>query len=127
MQHVALVLNVLDDRDQDAGGSLPQEDAVDIRHRIARHEIFDLAVVVAEHYHGNVQPCAADFARELSGIHVPDGKIGDDQIELRIRFRQPNRLRTTGNMGDAGNLAQIEFERFVDEQLVEASILPQDE
>ena len=30
-------------------------------------------------------------------------------------------------MGDAGNLLQIEFERFVDEQFVQASVFAQDE
>ena len=36
---VALVLDVLDDRDEDASVALPQEDALDVGVRIARDEV----------------------------------------------------------------------------------------
>jgi hypothetical protein len=59
VQHVALVLDVLDDRDQNAGIALPEEDSLDVGDWIARDEILDLAIVVGEHDHGNIQPGSA--------------------------------------------------------------------
>ena len=72
-------------------------------------------------------PALADFARQLRGVHVADREIGHDQIELRIGVRQFERLGATGDMRDPGNLLQVQFERFVDQQFVEAAVFAQDE
>ena len=87
--------------------ALPQEDAIDFGDRIAGDEILDLAIIVAEDDHGNIETLAAHFAGELRGVHVADGEIGDDQIELRIRTREVEGFGATGNVGDAGNLPQV--------------------
>src|SRR5579872_718347 len=127
VQHIALVFDVFDDRDQNAGVALPEKDAVDIGDGIPRDEILDLAIVVSEDDYGNVESSATDFAGKLRGVHIADGEIGDDQIELRIRFGDRDCFGATGDVRDAGNLAQVQFERFVDEEFVEASIFAEDE
>ena len=125
MADVALVFDVLDDREQNAGVTLPEKNAFDVGDGIPRHEILDLAVIIGEHDHGNIQPGLLDLARQLSCVHIADGQIGDDQIEARLRTRQFHRFRAAGDMSNPGELPQVEFERFVDEQLVEAAILAQ--
>src|SRR5579862_652406 len=127
VQHVALIFDVLDDRDEDAGVALPQEDAVDIGDGIVCDEILDLAIIVSDDDDGNVESSATDFAGKLRGVHIADGEIGDDQIELRIRFGDRDRFSAARNVRDAGNLAQVQFERFVDEEFVEASVFAEDE
>ena len=127
MQHVALVFHELDDRDQDARRSLPQEDAVDVGNRIARDKVLDLAVVIAEHDHGNVEPGLAHGARQIGGVRVANREIGHDQVELRIGLRQFKRLGATGDMGDPGNLPQVQLQRFVDQEFVQPAIFAQDE
>src|SRR5579863_287107 len=127
VQHVAFVFDVLDDGDQDARIALPQEHALNIGQRIARYEILDLAIVVSQNDHGNVESRAADFARQLGGVHVSHRKVGHDQIELRITTGQVKRFGATGNVRDPRDVLQAQFERFVNEQFVEASIFAQDE
>ena len=107
--------------------ALPEKDAVDVGNRIARHEILDLAIVVGQHDHRNVEPGAAHFAGELRGVHVADGQVGYDQIELRIGAGAVERFGAAGDMSDPGNLLQVQFERFVDEQFVEPPVFAQDE
>ena len=48
---------------QNADIALPEEDAVDIGHRIAGDEILDLAVIVGEHDDRHVKPGLFDLAR----------------------------------------------------------------
>ena len=92
--HVALVLDVFDDGDQNARVALPQENPLDIRDRIARHEILYFAIVVGQHDHRHVQPRGFDFPRQLRRIHVADCKIGDNQIEAWLGPRQRQSLRS---------------------------------
>ena len=127
MQHVALVFDVFDDRNQDAGVALPEEHAINVTDGIACDEILDLAIVVAEDDHRNVELLAPDFAGKLRGIHVTDGQIGYDEVELRIGTGQFERLGTTGDVGNAGNLPQVQFERLVNQQFTEPSVFAQDE
>src|SRR5439155_2688048 len=127
VQYVALVFDVLDDRDQDAGVTLPEEDAINVGRRIARNEVLDLAIVVGEHNDGDVESGAADFTGQLRGAHVADCEVGDDQIELRVGTREIERFGAAGNVGDSRNLLQVEFERFVDQEFVEASVFAEDE
>ena len=112
---------------QDARVALPQEDAVDVGVRIARDEVLDLAIVVGQHDHGDVEPGGFDLTSQLRGIHVADLQVGDDQIEARLRSRQLHRFLAAGDVRDAGNLMKIELERFADQQLVETTVFAQDE
>ena len=82
VEDVALVLDIFDDRNQNASIALPEEDSFDIGDWIARDEILDLAMVVAEHDDRNIEPGSLDFTRQLRSIHVADGEVGDDQVEL---------------------------------------------
>ena len=127
VQNVALVLDVFDDGDENARIALPEEYSLDVCDRISTDEVLDFAVVVGEDDHGNIQAGALHLVGQLRGGHVADGEVGDDQIEAGLRTRQSQRLGAAGNMRDAGNLLQVEFEGFVDEQLVEAAVFAQDE
>ena len=44
-----------------------------------------------------------------------------------MSLRQIERFGTTRNVGDPRNLAQVQLQRFVDQQFVEASVFAQDE
>ena len=85
---VALVLDVLHDRDEDASVALPEEDALDVGLRIARDEIRDLAVVVGQDNYRHLETGVLDLARQLRGIHVHDVQVADDEVEARLRARQ---------------------------------------
>ena len=112
---------------QDARISLPQEDAVDVGLRIARDEVLDLAIVVGQHDHGNVETGGFDLTSQLRGVHVADLQVGDDQVEAPLRLRQLHGFLAAGDVRDAGNLMQIELQRFADQQLVEPAVFAQDE
>ena len=127
MLDVALVLDVLDDGDEDADIALPEEDAVDIGQRIARNKILNLAVIVGEHDDRYIEPGLLDLAGQLGGAHLADRQVGDDEVEARIGAGQLNRLRTAGDMGDAGDVLEMQFERVADQQLVEPSVFAQNE
>ena len=73
MQHVALILDVLDDGDQNARVALPKKDPFNVGDRIPRHEILDFAIVVAQHHDRNIQPGLLHLARQLRCVHVADG------------------------------------------------------
>ena len=88
MQHVALVFDVFDDRDQDARVTLPQEDSLYVRHWIASDKVFNFAIVVGQHDHGYIETRELYFMSKLGGVHLADGKVRDDQVELRIGTRQ---------------------------------------
>ena len=127
VQDVAFILDVLDDRDQDAGIALPQKNAFDLGDWIPRHEILNLAIVISQHNDGNIQPGPLHLARQLRRVHVAHGEIGDDQIELPLRAGQLKRFRAAGDVRNPWDLPEVEFERFVDEQLVEPAIFAEDE
>jgi hypothetical protein len=126
VQNVALVLDVLHDCDQDARVALPQEDPLNISNRTARDEILDLPIVIGQNDDWDIQPGAADFTRQLRGIHVSYGEVCDDQIELRMRTGKLQRLGATGNVGDAGNLLGVQFERLCDQEFIEAAVFAED-
>ena len=86
---VAFILDVLDDRDQDAGIALPQKNAFDIGDWIPRDEILDLAIVIGQHHDGNIQPGLLHLARQLRRVHVADREVGYDQVELRASGPAP--------------------------------------
>src|ERR1700733_11210772 len=65
VQHVSLVFDVLDDRDQNARSSLPKKDAVNVGGGIAGDEILDLAIVVSEDDDRNGE---SDFAAITGGV-----------------------------------------------------------
>ena len=88
MQDIALVFDVFDDRDQDAGIPLPQENPFDMSDWIACDEIFYFPVIVGQHYYRDIQTRASDLGSQLGGVHITDREIGDNQIELRLRSRQ---------------------------------------
>src|ERR1019366_366733 len=127
MQDVALVFDVLDDRDQNAGVALPQKYALDIGLRIARDEVFDLAVIVGQNDDRNIETCGLDFTRQLRGIHVADLQVSHDQVESRLGAGQLQRFGSAGNMRDAGDLMNVQLQRLAHQQLVEASVLAQNE
>src|SRR5579872_58201 len=127
VEHVVLVFDVLNNRDQDARGSLPEEDTVDIGDRIARNEILDLAIVVSEDNDRRIESRFANLSGEIGSVGVADGEVGNDQIESGIRLHQIKRFRAARHVRDTGNLSQVQFERFIDEEFVEASIFAQDE
>ena len=83
MQHIAPILDQLDHSDEDARVALPQENPFDVGDWIARDEVLYLAIVVGQHNHRNVESSAPDLARKVGGIHVSNGEVGDDEIELR--------------------------------------------
>ena len=105
MQDVALILDVLDDRNQDAGIALPQENAFDLGDRIPRQKILDLAIVIGQHHHGNIQPGLLHLACQLRGVHVADRKVGHDQVEL-LSAGQRCRFGTRRNVRDSRDLLQ---------------------
>src|ERR1017187_6105861 len=127
MQDVALVFDVLDDRDQDAGIALPQKYAFDIGLRIARDKVLDLAVIVGQNDDRNIETGGLNFARQLRGIHVAHLQVGHDQVEARLGARQFQRFRSAGDMRDAGDLMNVQLQRLAHQQLVEAPVLAQDE
>ena len=126
MQHVAFIFDVFDDGDQNTGIALPQKNAFDFSKWIARDEILDLAIVVAKNNDRNIETGAFDLAGQLRRVHIAHGEVGDDEIEMRIGTGQSSRFRATGDVGNSGNLLQVEFERFVDEQLVETPVFAQE-
>ena len=65
--------------------------------------------------------------RQLCRVHVADRKVGNDQVESRLRAGQLNRFGATGDMRDPRDAPEVELERFVDEQLVEPAILAENE
>src|SRR5208337_909876 len=90
--YVEFVFDVLDDRNEDAGVALPEEDAFNGTVGHARDEILDLAIVIGEHHHRNIQPSALDFGRQFGCIHVLDFEVGDNQVEAVIRASEGQRL-----------------------------------
>ena len=86
-----------------------------------------LAIVVGQHDYGHVETGGLDFAGQLRGVHVSEMQVGDDQVETPLRVRQLHRLRSGGDVGDAGNMVQIQLQRFADQQLVEPAVFAQDE
>src|ERR1035438_1538806 len=124
---VALVLDVLDDRDQDAGVTLPQKYPLDAGLRIARNEVLNLAIIVGQSDDRNVEIGGLDFARQLRGIHVPDLQVGHDQVEARLGARQFQRFGPAGDMRDAGDLMNVQLQRLAHQQFVQASVLAQNE
>jgi hypothetical protein len=127
VQDVAFIFDIFDDRDQNAGIALPQENAFDFSDGIARDEILDLAIIVGQDDDGNIKAGAFDLAGQLRGVHITDGEIGDDEIEARLGAGQLHGFRATGDVGNSRELAQVEFKRFVDEQLVEAAVFTENE
>ncbi len=127
VQDVALVFDVVDDRDENARVPLPQEDAVDVGLRVARDEVLDFAMVVGQHDDGNIQSGGFDVARQLRGVHVADLQVGDDQVEARLRARQFHGFLATGDVRDARHLMKVQFQRFADQQFIEPPIFAQDE
>src|ERR1019366_7795740 len=127
VQDVALVLDVLDDRDQDAGIALPQKYPLDIGLRIARDEVLDLAVIVGQNDDRNIETRGLDFTRQLRGIHVADLQVGHNQVESRLGARQLQRLRPARDVRDAGDLMNVQLQRLAHQQLVEAPVLAQNE
>ena len=127
VQHVALVFNVFHEGDQDAGVALPQKNSFDVGDRIARDEVLYFAIVVGQHDHGHIQAGAAHLAGEVRGVGVAHGEVGDDQIELRVGACDVERFGATGDVGDARNLLEVEFEGFVDQEFVEASVFAENE
>src|SRR5664279_2884787 len=95
--------------------------------RIARNEVLDLAIIVGQSDDRNVEICGLDFARQLSGIHVPDLQVGHDQVESRLGASQFQRFRSAGDMRDAGDLMNVQLQRLAHQQFVEASVLAQNE
>ena len=127
VQNVALVFDVLDDRDQDAGIALPQKYALDIGLWIARDKVLDLAVIVGQNDDRNIQTRGLDFTRQLRGIHVADLQVGHDQVEARLGARQLQRFGSARDVGDAGDLMNVQLQRLAHQQFVEASVLAQNE
>ena len=127
VQDIALVLDVLDHRDQNAGRALPQENPVDVRDRVLGDKGFDLAIIIGEDDHGDVEPGVFDFMGQSRRVHVSHMKVRDDQVEARLGAHQSQRFRPARNMRDAGHVAEVKFERFADQQFVEAAVLAQDE
>ena len=95
--------------------------------RRARYEILDLAIVVGQHHHGNIQPGALDLGRQFGGSHVLDFEVGDDQVEARIGTRQRQRLGAGLHVRDARHVLQVELVGFADQHLVQAAVFAQDE
>ena len=104
-----------------------KKDALDGAVRRARHEILDLAIVVGQHHHRNIQSGALDLGRQFGGAHVFDFEVGDDQVEARIGTRQFQRLRPGLHVRDSRNVLQVELVRFADQQLVQAAVFAQNE
>ena len=127
VEDIALVLDVLDEGDQNADIALPKENPFDIGHRITGDEILDLTVIVGQHDDRHIEAGLLDLPRQLVGAHRTHRQIGDDEIEARIRARQRNRLRAAGDMGDSGDVLEMQFERVADQQFVEPSVLAQNE
>jgi hypothetical protein len=63
----------------------------------------------------------------LRGVHVADCEIGNNQIELRVGTGEVEGFGAAGDMGDSRNLLQVEFEGFIDEELIQASVFAKDE
>jgi len=82
------------DGDQHPHVALPEENALDISMCIARDKVLQLSVVVGQHYHRDVQSRSLDFVSEPRGIHVADFKVGNDEIESRLRAQQGQSFRT---------------------------------
>jgi len=63
------------------GVPLPQEDAVDVRHRMLGQEGLDLAIVVGKDHHGNVEARRLDFMGQCGGVHVPTWRL----VTMRLK------------------------------------------
>src|ERR1700688_2108036 len=127
MQYVALILDIFNDGDEDARIALPKKNSLDIGNRISVNETLHFAIVVGQHHHGDIQPGKLHLARQLSGGHVTYRQVRDNQIKARLRARQFQSLGAARHMRDTGNLLQVQFERFVDQQFIKPAIFAQDE
>ena len=79
--HVELVLDVLDDGEEDAHVTLPEEQAVELGDVVPQDEIGEFAPVVGQDDHRDVEAGLARLVGELDGVHVPDVHGGDDEVE----------------------------------------------
>ena len=96
---VQLVFDVLGDGQQDAGVALPQEDALQSARVVVGHELGQLAAVVGQQDHRDVQPRLPDLARQLGGVHVAHVHGRDDEVEAALArwpARSPPRRWTRG-------------------------------
>src|ERR1700757_401162 len=94
---------------------------------VAGDEILELAVVVGEHDYRDVETGGLDVAGEPGGVHVADFKVGDHEIEARLGADQGQGFGAGGDLRDAGDLLQVHFDGFTDQQFVEAAVFFQDE
>ena len=107
MRYVALVFDVLDDRNQNPDVALPQKDSIDVADRIARDEVFYLAIVIGENHHWNVETRFLYLVGQLGGIHVANFQIRDDQVEAWLVAGQSFFPRR--NLSDGRNTLQVKF------------------
>ena len=125
--HIALVLDVLDHRDEDAPVALPQEDSFNVGLWPTRDEVFYFAVIVSQNHHRNIEPGLLHLGCQFGGVHVANLQIGDDQVEARLRSREFQRLAAAGDMRNSGNILQMKVERLFQQQLVQSPVFAQNE
>jgi hypothetical protein len=127
VRRVPPVLHELDDRHQDAGVPLPEEEAVDLGEVVRRLVVLSLVVVVGHRHHGDVEPRAAHLAHQLRGVHVGRAERRDDEVEPALGLRQGQGLGAARDVGQAGRVVERELEELPRDELVQAAVLLQGE
>ena len=127
VRDVALVLDVVDHRQQDARVALPHEAPVDARQVGARLKLLELAVVVRQHQHRHVEPRVGQLLRELRRVHVARVDRRDHQVELALCRGLGHRLRAARHVRDVRRVMRVEVDDLAHHQLVQPAVFLQRE
>ncbi len=97
------------------------------RRWIACDEILELAIVVGEHDHRNVESGLLDLAGQTGRVHIANFEIRDDQVEAGTGARDGQGFHAGRYLRDPRDLLKVEFERFTDQKFVQSAVLAQNE
>ena len=127
VREVHAVLDDLHDGEEDPHVSAPQVDPVERRDVVPLEEEAELAVVVGEEDDMGLHAGLLEPAGEARGIHVADVQRRDDEVEAGLPTRLLERLLARRDAGDAGNVPEVQLERFGKDPLVELAVFREDE
>jgi len=121
------ILDVLDDREKDAGVPLPEEETVQIGEVVLPFEVLPFIVVVRHGDDGDVESRALHLPRKRRGVHVGGAKGGDDEVEPPFGRRQHQRFGAARNVGQPRHVRQGEIQELAGDQFVQPSVFLQRE
>jgi len=125
VRHVHAVFDVLDDGEEDVDVALEKEGAFDVGEVGVLDKVVQLAVVIGENDHRDVEPRIVHPAGKLVGAHVAHLSGADDDVVAAEVLDQFQRLVPGRHARQVGHVVQIEAEKIPQHELVDKSILRQ--